>query len=132
MIRILFLKSEILFPGSSVNKLTWFVPNNRTAAYRNSRVHTSFPELGWGFIMIIPDINQDGGTGYGSAPSTLFFHPFSLYSIIVRLAFELGHSLSPEDSPTVRLRLVDLTNDENLTEEYLRISPKGQVSYWAG
>lgn len=59
---------------------------------------------------------------------TLHYYPFSLYSIIARFAIELGRSMNPETSPNVVLRLVNLQEHENLTEEYLKVNAKGQVS----
>ena len=78
--------------------------------------------------MIVPD-TQSEASKPGELLHTLYYSPFSLYSILVRFAFQLGQSLKPETSPTVRLRLVNLQEDDNLTEEYLTVSPKGQVSY---
>lgn len=59
---------------------------------------------------------------------TLYYFPFSLYSILVRFAIELGYSMNPKSSPNVRLRLVNLYREENLSEEYLKVNQKGQVS----
>lgn len=78
--------------------------------------------------MIVPD-NQSGPSEAGEPLNTFYYSPFSLYSILVRFAFELGQSRYPDTSPTVRLRLVNLQEEENLTEEYLTVSPKGQVSH---
>lgn len=78
--------------------------------------------------MIVPD-NQSGADATAHDPAhTLYYFPFSLYSLIVRLALELGYSVDPESSPPVKLRLLDINEQENLSEDYLRISPNGQVS----
>lgn len=62
---------------------------------------------------------------------TLYIFPFSLYSIMVRFTIALGrayqHGNSPKLPPKVNLELVNLHLDDNLTQEYLRINPKGQV-----
>ncbi|KAL6857970.1 hypothetical protein ACO1O0_005416 [Amphichorda felina] len=70
--------------------------------------------------MIVPD-NQSGPSEAGEPLNTFYYSPFSLYSILVRFAFELGQSRYPDTSPTVRLRLVNLQEEENLTEEYLTV-----------
>lgn len=77
--------------------------------------------------MIVPDNHGDASNGWEGL-HTLYYSPFSLYSILVRFAFELGQNLNPDTSPTIRLRLVSLQDEENLTEEYLTVSSKGQVS----
>lgn len=62
---------------------------------------------------------------------TLHIFPFSLYSIMARFTIALGRSYqrgtSPKALPKVSLKLINLHLDDNLTEEYLRINPKGQV-----
>lgn len=59
--------------------------------------------------------------------NTLYYYPFSLYSIIVRFAIELGRSINPEKTPEVELRLVNLQEGEHLTEDFLTLNAKGQV-----
>jgi hypothetical protein len=59
--------------------------------------------------------------------NTLHYYPFSLYSIIVRFAIELGRASNPETSPNVALRLINLKEGENLSEAYLALNAKGQV-----
>lgn len=59
---------------------------------------------------------------------TLCYYPFSVYSILVRLAFLLGQQSSPDRAPLLETRLVNLQIDENLEEEYLSMNSKGQVS----
>lgn len=62
---------------------------------------------------------------------TLYIFPFSLYSIMVRFTIALGRTYQrgtpPKAPPKVSLKLLDLHRDENLTEEFLQINPKGQV-----
>lgn len=68
----------------------------------------------------------DGKIDAGRA-NTLHYYPFSLYSIIVRFAFELGRAANPGTSPNVVLRLVNLQEGENLSQDYLTLNAKGQV-----
>lgn len=62
---------------------------------------------------------------------TLYIFPFSLYSIMARLTIALGvthpHRPLTRALPSVNLKLLDLHRDENLTEEFLKLNPKGQV-----
>ena len=60
---------------------------------------------------------------------TLHYFPFSLCSLMSRLAFVLGERLNPQTAPRLEIRLVNLQCEENLTEKYLlEVHPKGQVS----
>lgn len=68
--------------------------------------------------------NSDGG------PYTLLIFPFSLYSIMARLAIELGkeYHQGPNGVPNIVHKLVDLHRDENLEEWFLtEINANGQV-----
>jgi hypothetical protein len=60
---------------------------------------------------------------------TLYYFPFSLYSIMARLTLALGvKSGEPTKPVTVQLRLLNLHRDENLEEWFLlTMNPKGQV-----
>ncbi|CAG9995849.1 unnamed protein product [Clonostachys byssicola] len=58
---------------------------------------------------------------------TLYHFPFSLYSLMVRLAFAFGEKLSPENAPRIKLKLVNLHLQENLSEDFLILNPRGQV-----
>ncbi|CAH0039286.1 unnamed protein product [Clonostachys solani] len=58
---------------------------------------------------------------------TLYHFPFSLYSLMVRLAFAFGEKLNPENAPRIKLELVNLHQQENLSEDFLTLNPKGQV-----
>ena len=78
--------------------------------------------------MIVTEKQGDSANGQGNPVHKLYYFPFSLYSIIVRFAAELGHSLNPETSPRIRLQFLDLHEQDNFSEEYLKISPNGQVS----
>lgn len=61
---------------------------------------------------------------------TLHYFPFSLYSLMARFSIVLGQSLNPASAPTVKIQLVNLHEDENLTEEYLTtVNSRGQVSF---
>lgn len=61
----------------------------------------------------------------------LYIFPFSLYSIMARLTIALGvthpHRPPTRALPSVNLKLLNLHLDENLTEEFLKLNPKGQV-----
>lgn len=60
---------------------------------------------------------------------TLHYFPFSLYSIMARFGFEIAASLGPETSPKYQLKLVNLHEDEEVSEAYLtEVNSKGQVS----
>lgn len=71
--------------------------------------------------------SESQGLAVDKTVNTLHYYPFSLYSIIVRFAIELGRSSNPETSPNVALRLVNLKEGENLTEDFLALNAKGQV-----
>ncbi|VUC33192.1 unnamed protein product [Clonostachys rosea] len=58
---------------------------------------------------------------------TLYHFPLSLYSLMVRLAFAFGEKLNPENAPRIKLKLVNLLQQENLSEDFLTLNPKGQV-----
>lgn len=62
---------------------------------------------------------------------TLYIFPFSLYSIMARLTIVLGmthpHRPPTRALPRVDLKLLNLHRDENLSEEFLKLNPKGQV-----
>ncbi|KAM3518663.1 hypothetical protein NHJ13051_008017 [Beauveria bassiana] len=63
-----------------------------------------------------------------SADYTLHYFTFSLYSLMVRFALELGRRLNSDNAPQVQLKFVNLTTHENLSEEYLTtVNSKGQV-----
>lgn len=58
----------------------------------------------------------------------LYVFPFSLYSIMVRFTLALGNTYyKPSRGLVVENRLVNLHEDEEMTEWYLKINPKGQV-----
>lgn len=58
----------------------------------------------------------------------LYIFPFSLYSIMVRFTIALGNTYHKTSRvPVVENRLVNLHDDEEMTEWYLKINPKGQV-----
>jgi hypothetical protein len=59
--------------------------------------------------------------------SILYYSPHSLYSILVRVALGMGRRLNPETAPEIQLQLVDVQQGDNLTHEYLTLTPKGQV-----
>lgn len=62
-------------------------------------------------------------------PYTLHYFPFSLYSLAARMAFVIGQALNPATAPDVKIKLVNLQQEENLSEEYLvEVNRKGQVS----
>ncbi|OAA74051.1 Thioredoxin-like protein [Cordyceps fumosorosea ARSEF 2679] len=66
---------------------------------------------------------SEAGAGY-----TLHYFTFSLYSLMVRFALQLGRKLNTETAPHVRLEFVNLQAQENLGEEYLTtVNSKGQV-----
>lgn len=47
---------------------------------------------------------------------------------MARLTNGLGHMLGPEDAaPAINYKLVNLHRDEQMTPEYLKLNPKGQV-----
>lgn len=59
---------------------------------------------------------------------TLHVFPFSLYSIMARLTNVLGRITGPEDgAPAINYKLINLHRDEQITPEYLKLNPKGQV-----
>ncbi|KAG8421636.1 hypothetical protein J3458_003500 [Metarhizium acridum] len=63
---------------------------------------------------------------------TLHMFPFSLYSIMSRFTYILGKSHLPTDAPLIHqsrldLKLVNLHRYGNISEEYPKINPKGQV-----
>lgn len=59
---------------------------------------------------------------------TLHYFPFSLYSIMIRFGFEIAASLDPDTSPKYQAKLVNLHEDEEVSEAYLtEVSSKGQV-----
>jgi hypothetical protein len=60
---------------------------------------------------------------------TLYYFPFSLYSIMVRFTAALGAKSGEATTPIhVEHQLVNLHRDENIAESYLlSINPKGQV-----
>lgn len=59
---------------------------------------------------------------------TLYYFPFSLYSIMVRFGFEIAASLDPQTSPKYQLKLLNLHEDEEVSEVYLtEVNSKGQV-----
>lgn len=60
---------------------------------------------------------------------TLYYSTYSLYSILVRHALQLGRTLDSDSAPDVRLHLVDMLKDEHLGEAYLKVNPMGQVSH---
>lgn len=59
----------------------------------------------------------------------LHVFPFSLYSIMARFTHSLGKVTSNDClSIVIKLELVNLHRDENITEEYLRfVNQNGQV-----
>ena len=58
----------------------------------------------------------------------LYVFPFSLYSIMVRFTIALGRDYHKAiKAPVIENRLVNLHEDEELTEWFLKINPKGQV-----
>jgi hypothetical protein len=60
---------------------------------------------------------------------TLYYFPFSLYSIMVRFGFEIAASLDAKTAPRYQLKLVNLHEDEEVSEQYLiEVNSKGQVS----
>jgi ATP-dependent protease ClpP protease subunit len=59
---------------------------------------------------------------------TLHYFPFSIYSLMVRFGLTLGQKLNPETAPKVQVKLVDLQQDDNLSESYLSVNSKGQVT----
>jgi hypothetical protein len=59
---------------------------------------------------------------------TLHYFPFSLYSLMVRFGLTLGQKLNPETAPRVQVKLVDLQQEDNLSESYLSVNSKGQVT----
>ena len=60
---------------------------------------------------------------------TLYYFPFSLYSLMARFGFEIAKTLNPETAPDYALKLVNLHEDQEVSEWYLtKISSKGQVS----
>ena len=60
---------------------------------------------------------------------TLYYYPFSLYSLYVRYAIVLrGEPRTPGTVMTIEERLVDLQEEQQLEEDYLlKINPLGQV-----
>jgi hypothetical protein len=66
------------------------------------------------------------------AEYNLYMFPFSLYSIMVRLTYELGRHHDPASGSGVSVKniLVNLHLDENTTEDFLiNVNPKGQVRH---
>ena len=61
---------------------------------------------------------------------TLYYFPFSLYSMMAKFGFVLGEELNPGTAPRMEIRFVDRHKAENLLEDYLiNVNPKGSVSY---
>ena len=60
---------------------------------------------------------------------TLYYYPFSLYSLYVRYAIALrGQPRTPGSTMTIKECLVDLQEEQQLEEDYLlKINPLGQV-----
>lgn len=59
---------------------------------------------------------------------TLYMFPFSLYSIMTRLTYAFGYSGLGNEKLGMRLKLVNLHRNENLSAYYLLVvNPKGQV-----
>lgn len=64
---------------------------------------------------------------------TLHYFPFSIYSIMARFGFVLGKALDAETAPIVDVKLVNLHDQENLSEAYLTtVNQKGQVPALTG
>ena len=61
-------------------------------------------------------------------PCMLFYFPFSLYSMMARLALSFGRRHNPWTAPRVDLQMINLHRCEHLVDWYLRLNPKGQVS----
>ncbi|KAH8701119.1 hypothetical protein BGW36DRAFT_375595 [Talaromyces proteolyticus] len=69
----------------------------------------------------------------GNAEYTLYSSPFSLYSMMARHTALLGpttHGAKPPKSIT--LHFINHRDDENLSEAYLKVNPKGQVPAMTG
>lgn len=59
---------------------------------------------------------------------TLYYFPFSLYSLMSRLGLELAASLDPASAPKYQIKLVNLHEDGEIAEEYLtKVNSRGTV-----
>ena len=60
---------------------------------------------------------------------TLYYYPFSLYSLYVRYAIALrGEPSTPSAAMDIEERLLDLGEEQQLEEDYLlKINPSGKV-----
>lgn len=63
---------------------------------------------------------------------TLYWFPFSLYSIMVRLNIAFGSFHDSAGMPIISQIMTDMHRREHVSEVYLTINPKGQVRYQLG
>lgn len=60
---------------------------------------------------------------------TLYYFPFSLYSLMSRMGFELAATIDPENAPRYEVKLVNLDEDEEISEKFLtEVNSRGMVS----
>lgn len=68
-----------------------------------------------------------------NAEYTLYSAPFSLYSMMARHTVQLGRASSNAKPPkSITLHFVHHLKGENISEEYLKVNPKGQVPAMTG
>ncbi|KAI5919766.1 hypothetical protein F4810DRAFT_685620 [Camillea tinctor] len=70
---------------------------------------------------------------FNNAEYILYSSPFSLYSMMARHTIQLGPTTKDAKPPQkITLHFINHRKNENLTEDYLKVNPKGQVPAMTG